>query len=76
MSEIDIFNLSDLITKQKDPSNLNPNMNQLQLNSHEETLDFQEKIDNLIKIGFFSTQQCFQQAMRSLLTSGAFFKIK
>lgn len=74
MSKVNMFHLSDILTKQKDFSN--QNTNSLQMTSHGETSALQEKIDALVKICMRSTQPGYQQAMRSLLTSGDFFRIR
>ena len=71
LSKINMFHLTDIVTKQKDFSN--KNTNSLQLTSHGETLALQEKMDAIVKMSLRSTQPGYQQAMRSLLTSGDFF---
>ena len=69
-----MFYLKDILVKDKDYSN--HNSNSFHMASYGETGGLQEKLDALAKMKKHSSLMVFQQAMRSLLVSNDFYKIK
>jgi len=69
-----MFYLKDILVKDKDYSN--NNSNSFHMVSYGETRALQEKLDALAKMKKHSSLMVFQQAMRSLLVSNDFYKIK
>ena len=69
-----MFYLKDILVKDKDYSN--SNSNSFHMVGYGETRALQEKLDALAKMKKHSSLMVFQQAMRSLLVSNDFYKIK